>query len=218
MATHHSCSFALRIEFRTGSPPLSNNQLCQFMKSKRERFACGFTFVLLVLGILQADSAVLSDNPYGTIVARNIFGLEPTPTNAPEDVQPDNPPPKITPNGLMSIFGQSQVLFKVAAPPEAGQPPGYESYIMSVDDRKDDIKVVRIDEKAGIITFNNHGRIQELPLVSVASLAVSTAPMGNSAGAGFVGSSLPIPSGGRAVRFGDRSTRHASGQGDGKGE
>jgi hypothetical protein len=212
-----SLSFAFRIEFKTGSPP-SNNQLCQFMKSKRERFVCGFTFVVLVLGVLQADSAVLPDNPYGTIVARNIFGLETMPTNTPADVQPDNPPPKITPNGLMSIFGQSQVLFKVAAPPEAGQPPGEESYVMSVGDRRDEIEVIGIDEKAGIITFNNHGKIQELPLVSVASLAVLTAPMGNSAGAGVVGSSLPIPSGGRAVRFGDRSTRHALEQGNGKGK
>jgi hypothetical protein len=179
------------------------------MKSKRERFACGFTFVLLVLGVLQADSAVLPDNPYGTIVARNIFGLETTPTNAPADVQPDSPPPKITPNGLMSIFGQSQVLFKVAAPLEAGQQRSDESFVMSVRDRKDDIEVIKIDDKAGIITFNNHGRIQELPLVSVASLAVSTAPVGNSAGAGVVGSSRPIPSGGCAARFGGRSTRHA---------
>ena len=188
------------------------------MKSKREFFVCGFTFALSVLGVLRADGAGLSDNPYGTIVARNIFCLEPRPTNAPADVPPDVPPPKITPNGLMSIFGQSQVLFKVAAPPEAGQPPRDESYVMSVGDRKDDIEVIRIDEKAGIITFNNHGRIQELPLVSAASLAVSTAPMGNSAGAGFVGSSLSIPAGGRAVRFGDRSTRPASGQGDGNGQ
>ncbi len=146
---------------------------------------------------------------------RNIFGLEPIPTNAPADVQFDNPPPKIRPNGLMSIFGQTQVLFKVAAPPEAGQPPGDKSYVMSVGDRKDDIEVIRIDEKADIITFDNHGRIQELPLVDVANFAVSTAPMRNFTEAGFVGSSLPIPSSGRAVRFGDRSKRHASGQGDG---
>jgi hypothetical protein len=188
------------------------------MKSKRKRFACGFAFVLSVLGALQVDSAVLSENPYETIVARNIFGLEAMPTNVPADVRSDDPPPKITPNGLMSIFGQPQVLFKVATPPEAGQSSNDKSYVMSVGDRKDDIEVIRIDEKAGVITFDNHGRIQELPLVDVANLAVLIAPMGNSAGAGFVGSSLPIPSGGRAVRFGDRSTRHASGQGDGKGE
>jgi hypothetical protein len=184
------------------------------MKSKRERFACSFAFVLSALGALQVGGAVLSGNPYETIVVRNIFGLEPMPTNARADVQSDDSPPKITPNGLMSIFGQSQVLFKVAALPEAGQSPGDKSYIMSAGDRKDDIEVIRIDEKAGIITFNNHGRIQELPLVDVANIAVSIAPMGNSASAGFVGSSLPIPSGGRAARFGDRSARHASGQED----
>jgi hypothetical protein len=182
------------------------------------QLASGFTFGLIIHAGLQADGATLSDNPYGTIVAHNIFGLEPMPTNAPADVQSGDPPPKITPNGLMSIFGQSQVLFKVAAPAEAGQPPGDESYLMSVGDRKDDIEVVRINEKAGITTFNNHGRIQELPLVGVVSLAVSTAPIENSAGASFVGSSLLISSGGRAVRFGDRSTRQVSEQGDGKGE
>ena len=188
------------------------------MRLIRRKLVSGFAFGLLIHAGLPADGAAISDNPYSAIVARNIFGLESVPTNTAAEVPPDNPPPKITPNGLMSLFGQSQVLFKVAAPAGAGQPPGDESYVMSVGDRKDDIEVVRIDEKAGIITFNNHGSIQELPLFGVASLAVSTAPNGDSAGAGVIGSSLPIPSGGHAVRFGDRSGRHSSGQGDGKGE
>jgi hypothetical protein len=176
------------------------------MKFIRRLLAAGFTFGLSAHVCLPADGATLSDNPYGAIIARNVFGLEPVPTNASPEVQPDNPPPKITPNGIMSIFGESQVLFKVAAPPEAGQPPGEEAYVLSVGEQKDDIEVVRIDEKAGIITFNNHGRIQELPLAGAPALAVPTA--GDSAGAVFVGSSLPIPSGGHAVRFGDRNLRH----------
>src|ERR1039458_7407646 len=60
----------------------------------------------------RADDGVLPNNPYAPIVVRNIFALTPPP---PADAGPPaDPPPKITPNGIMSIFGQLQVLFKVA--------------------------------------------------------------------------------------------------------
>jgi hypothetical protein len=49
------------------------------MKFIRRQLASGFTFGLITHAGLQADGATLSNNPYGTIVARNIFGLDPTP-------------------------------------------------------------------------------------------------------------------------------------------
>jgi len=120
----------------------------------------------------RADDGVLPNNPYAPIVVRNVFDLNPPP---PADAgQPAEPPPKITPNGIMSIFGQWQVLFKVAGTAKPGQPAKDESYILSEGQRQDEIEVIQIDEKNSLVTFNNHGVVQELPLVKANPPAVST--------------------------------------------
>jgi hypothetical protein len=123
--------------------------------------------VCLVCGLVlntatRADDGGLANNPYASIVARNVFSLNPPQPEAPPE-QAD-PPPKITPNGIMSIFGQLQALFKVSIPAKGGQPAKEESYILSEGQRQDDIEVVQINEKDCIVTFNNHGTVQELPL------------------------------------------------------
>src|SRR5208337_4811080 len=62
----------------------------------------------------QAASVRGSDTPYAGIVARNMFGLVPIPPPDPHAGEPPvDPPPKITPNGIMTIFGRDQALFKV---------------------------------------------------------------------------------------------------------
>ena len=131
-----------------------------------------FIFGLLAVGWLSSQplraSADVGDNPYQPIVTRNVFSLVPIPTNPPVDPSSLIPPPKITPNGIMTLFGNLQVLFKVAGVARPGFPPKDESYVMSVGDRQDDIEVEKIDEKAALITFNNHGVIQELGLVPAA--------------------------------------------------
>ena len=120
----------------------------------------------------RADDGVLPNNPYAPIVVRNIFALNPPP---PVDAAPPgDPPPKITPNGIMSIFGKLQVLFKVAGTPKPGQPAKDEFYILSEGQRQDEIEVTHIDEKASLVTFNNHGTVQELPLVKANPPPVST--------------------------------------------
>lgn len=111
---------------------------------------------------LYADNRVSPNNPYEPIASRNIFGLNPP---QPVDTTAPAPPSNITPNGIMTIFGTTQVLFKVAVPPRPPQPATEKSYILSEGQRQDDIEVTRIDEKAGIVTFNNHGVVQEIPLV-----------------------------------------------------
>jgi hypothetical protein len=132
----------------------------------------GGKFKLCLIGgmalgfIVRADDTVAPGDPYATVIERNIFGLNPPPPpNAnPQDA---NPPPKITPNGTMDILGELQVLFKVAQPPRPGSPPTPdESYILSEGQRQDDIEVVKIDQKNSIVTFNNHGETQTLPLVT----------------------------------------------------
>ena len=133
----------------------------------------GLGSVVLTSMVARADDLALSGNPYDSIVARNIFSLVPMPTNDPASQKPPDPPAKITPNGIMSLFGQEQVLFKVATPPKPGQPPQDQSYVMSEGDRQDGIAVTKIDEQAGMITFDNHGVIQTLALTSASDASGS---------------------------------------------
>jgi hypothetical protein len=126
--------------------------------------------ILVIAGLLVTTSAPsqdtnLPDGPYASIVARNMFGLVPIPPVDPHagDPPPD-PPPKITPTGHMTLFGREQALFKVAYMARPGQPAKDESYVLSEGERQDDIEVVKIDPVDGVITFNNNGTIQELPL------------------------------------------------------
>jgi len=152
----------------------------------------------------RADDGVLPNNPYAPIVVRNVFDLNPPP---PADAgQPAEPPPKITLNGIMSIFGQLQALFKVTGTAKPGQPAKDDFYILSEGQRQDEIEVTHIDEQAGLVTFNNHGTVQELPLVKANPPAVSTpmaapggpvptrnltAPNGENSGRGRLGGRSP---------------------------
>ena len=147
-------------------------------------------FSIVTASLIQAvaENAAMSGDPYATVVARNIFGLNPPPP--PTATTPSDPPPKIVPNGIMSILGQLQVLFKVPATskPKPGQPALDQSYILSEGQRQDDIEVVKIDEASGIITFNNHGETQVLPLVvtqpSATPVAATTVAPGGAPGGG----------------------------------
>ena len=122
---------------------------------------------------LRADDAVLPGNPYALIVARNIFALNPPPPPVDPNATPEELPVKITPNGVMSIFGQWQVLFKTTV---AGK-PGEQSYMLAEGQAQDDIEVVKIDDKSGFVTFNNHGVVEKIPLANSSSTtAVAGAP------------------------------------------
>lgn len=131
------------------------------------------------------------DNPFSLIVARNIFGLLPIPTNPPVEASSAVPPAKITPNGIITIFGTAQVLFKVLAAPVLGQPPIREqSYMLGEGESEDGIEVQKINKESAIIIFNNHGTIQELPLIAgTAANDVQTAT------AGVASSITPGPAG-----------------------
>lgn len=141
----------------------------------------------------HADDSVLPNNPYAPIVVRNMFGLNP-----PQSVDPTNATPadlpKIIPNGIMSIFGKWQVLFKVAVPAKSGQPAKDESYILSEGQRQDEIEVIQIDEVNSLVTFNNHGTVQELPLVKANAPAGSTPAPGP--GRPFLAQNLTAPNSG----------------------
>jgi hypothetical protein len=129
------------------------------------------------------NSAAGSSDPYATIVARNIFGLVPVPPPPPPPVPPADPPPKITANGIMNVFGELEALFKVSFPAKGSTPAKDQSYMLSQGQRQDDIEVVKIDEPNGTITFDNNGTTQEIPLV----------PAGKGSGSGPAASGSPQP-------------------------
>ena len=93
---------------------------------------------------------------YATVIERNIFGLNPPQpiTTNPQDA---NPPAKITPNGIMDILGELQVLFLCGAAACFGFWRCLTPGILSEGQRQDDIEVVKIDQKNSVVTFNNHG-------------------------------------------------------------
>ncbi len=114
-----------------------------------------------------ADSPA-TENPYAALAARNVFGLTPIASAVTNDQPALVPPVKITPNGIITVFGCAQVLFKTAAPVKVGE----QAYLLAEGQRQDDIAVVHIDANSGLITFNNHGRLQDIPLPD----GVATAP------------------------------------------
>lgn len=123
-----------------------------------------------------AADAALASQPYGTIVARNVFGLVPIPPPAPPAPPPTDPPPKITATGIMTIFGTLEVLFKVSMPAKAGQPAKDVDYTLAEGERQDDIEVVKIDEKAAMITFKNHDVVQDIALADGKASSSEAAP------------------------------------------
>lgn len=174
----------------------------------RWRFILGSLTVGWLSGQTLLAVVAPEENPYTPIVARNVFGLLPLPTNNPADLAPATPLPKISPNGIMTVFGKLQVLFKVAKPPPAGQPAKDESYVMSEGDRQDDIEVQKIDEPNATITFNNHGTIQTLELMKSSGPAggppAGAAPTGPGLANPLTAARLNAPNAGSALagRFG----------------
>ncbi|MGH8023239.1 MAG: hypothetical protein ACRED1_06645, partial [Limisphaerales bacterium] len=113
-----------------------------------------------------AASGAPSANPYESIVARNVFGLNPIPPSAPVEVAKGPPPPKITLTGITTIFGPPEALFKVAGVVRNGGRPQDESYIFTEGEEQDDVEVTKIDTDNKMVTFINHGVQQDIKLSS----------------------------------------------------
>ncbi len=129
------------------------------------KIAAVFACWLALESTSVAEDISLVNNPYASIAARNIFGLQPPPQTPVPD-QPQAPVEVITANGVISIFGPLQVLFKVSAP-AADRPDQEKTYILGEGQLQDDIELLKIDEDTHIFTFNNHGVIQYIPLAVV---------------------------------------------------
>jgi hypothetical protein len=174
---------------------------------------------LRAAGPAAADNSAnnpLPDNPYAAIAIRNIFGLNPpvVVTNDPNALL-EASLPKITPTGIMGVFGNWQVLLKVAPPAKPGPPAKDEYYILSEGQRQDDIEVIKIDEKRSLVTFDNHGFTQELPLANPS--ASGGAPSGPSSPGGMNPGMTPRPAGGGGNSGPGGLTRFGAGPGGNNG-
>ena len=113
---------------------------------------------------VPVDTSESSDNPYQSIVDRNVFSLKPP--APPADPSEVNKPTvvKITLTGMTTILGNKRVLMKTAPlPGKPGEGPRSEqSYILTEGQREGDIEVIEIDEKGGSVKVNNAGTIQTL--------------------------------------------------------
>jgi hypothetical protein len=132
-----------------------------------------------------APDTASSDNPYTAIAVRNLFGLNPPAPPGPF-VDPADNLPKITPTGIMGVFSNFQVLFKVS-PAKPSPADKDQFYILSQGQRQDDIEVVKIDDQKSLVTFDNHGTTQELPLAESSTAgggggAAASAPAGGMTG------------------------------------
>lgn len=135
-----------------------------------------------------------SDNPYQSIIDRNVFSLKPPPP--PPDPAEVNKPQtlKITLTGITTIFGNKRVLMKTAPPPgKPGEPPKTEqSYILTEGQREGDIEVVSIDEKALSVKVNNGGTVQTLTFEKDGAKLPATAAPAAVPGAVPVPGTVPI--------------------------
>jgi len=134
----------------------------------RRRISHRDKLLIGVLGVFvgtstRAATITARENPYAkAIVNRNAFSLNaPLPTIV---VPPRPPLPRITLQGVTTINGRRQVLFKVQFPSKAGEPAREISCVLSEGERMGEIKVLEIDQRAGTVKFNNHGSEQTLNL------------------------------------------------------
>lgn len=111
-----------------------------------------------------SNNIVDTDAPYGSIAVRNVFALNPVPPPAPPQDPNAIPPPKITLTGITTIFGPAEALYKVAGYAKNGKQVPEQSYILTEGEEQDDVEVTAIDTQKDIVTFNNHGQTQVLPL------------------------------------------------------
>jgi hypothetical protein len=138
-------------------------------------------------------------NPYGSIAARNVFALNPVPPPAPPPDPNAIPPPKITLTGITTIFGPAEALYKVAAYAKEGKQVPEQSYILTEGEAQDDVEVTMIDTQKDIVTFNNHGQTQVIPLANGMATGGNSAPSAPGGPPGFIrrfGGNFPRPGGG----------------------
>jgi len=141
-----------------------------------QTITAGIASALVFNAFACAEGILAPDNPYTLIETRNIFGLVPAVANqSPQPTAPPVPEQKIICNGITSLFGPVQVLFKVVSPVKsAGNQTSETTYLLSEGQQLDDIEVIHIDSKAGLVIFKNHGTVQSISLTNVPTVSLPT--------------------------------------------
>ena len=120
-----------------------------------------------------ADSAAPADNPYQSIVERNVFHLNPPPP--PPDPEANKPPPpKIFLTGITTLMGHQRALLKATPAAKPGEPAKEKSYLLTEGERQDELEVLAIDEKEGSVKLNYAG--VQITVNFKDNAAASTAP------------------------------------------
>ncbi len=112
----------------------------------------------MCLGAAHAAVDDVAATPYGSIVARNVFGLNPPPPPPEPPKPPSTPPPKITLTGITTILGKKKALMMTQSPKQ--KEPEY--YTLSVGERQGEIEVLAIDAEKRIVVVKNHGQEETL--------------------------------------------------------
>lgn len=132
--------------------------------------------VIGICFVARAEDVGPAYNPYSEIADRNVFSLSQPSPPAPF-LSPTESPPKIMPDGIITIFGRPQVLFKVVSLQNSpGTRTSETSCVLSAGEQQDGVKVLQIDTVSGVVTFDNHGVIQKIPLVNFSVTATGTKP------------------------------------------
>ncbi len=99
--------------------------------------------------------------------------------------------PTITPNGLMTLFGKKQALFKVTSADAASAET---SYCLSEGEGREGVRVVAIDPETDSVTFDNHGVVQKISLKPAASSIAPAVMQQTSPPSTVVGGGTVVPS------------------------
>lgn len=122
--------------------------------------------VLAVCWAVSVACSVLADNPYSSILQRNVFRLRPHPPAASEPARA--PLPKVHLTGITTILKGKRALLKVEFPAKPPARPKEESFILKEGQRAGPIEVLEINEKTEQVKLNNSGTITNLTFEKLA--------------------------------------------------
>jgi len=91
-----------------------------------------------------------------------------TTATAPDASAPNTKLPTITANGVTTLFGKKQVLFRTAGAVQSDGSTADSSYVLEVGEGRNGIKVLSVDDDSKTVTFDNHGTVQKIPLQTAA--------------------------------------------------
>ena len=135
------------------------------MKTSAKHLLCTLTgLALSTLNQTQAANVESRDHPYKFISATNVFRLKTLVIRPEQHKPPKPPPPTITLQGITTICGQLEALFKVAMPAKPPESVKEIACVLTEGEREGEIEVLEINVQSGTVKFSNHGVVQVLAL------------------------------------------------------